>query len=90
LPLVRARWIAGRGDTELYEGRKPFALDDGLKNGETDALPPASRKPPACSASRAVPRVAPTCTQMHYARKGIVTPEMEYVAMRENRNARTA
>jgi phosphomethylpyrimidine synthase len=38
LPLVRQGWIAQRGDTEAYEGRKPFALDDGLKNGETDAL----------------------------------------------------
>ena len=38
LPLVRAGWVESRGDTEAYEGRKPFALDDGLKNGETDAL----------------------------------------------------
>ena len=38
LPLVRQSWIAERGDTEAYEGRKPYALDDGLKHGETDAL----------------------------------------------------
>ena len=35
LPLVRQGWVEGRGDTELYVGRPPFALDDGLKNGHT-------------------------------------------------------
>jgi phosphomethylpyrimidine synthase len=86
LPLVREQWIAGRGDTELYEGRKPFALDDGLKNGETDAL--AALRAQAAGLQRQ-PRRAKSganVTQMHYARKGIVTPEMEYVALRENQN----
>jgi phosphomethylpyrimidine synthase len=35
---VRQSWINARGDTEADTGRAPFALDDGLKNGETDAL----------------------------------------------------
>lgn len=90
LPLVREQWIAGRGDTELYEGRKPFALDDGLKNGHTsegsDAL--AALRAQAAGLQRQ-PRRAKSgtnVTQMHYARKGIVTPEMEYVALRENQN----
>ncbi|CAM8650211.1 ThiC Thiamine biosynthesis protein ThiC [Comamonadaceae bacterium] len=86
LPLVREQWIAARGDTELYEGRKPFALDDGLKNGETDAL--AALRAQAAGLQRQ-PRRAKSganVTQMHYARKGIVTPEMEYVALRENQN----
>jgi phosphomethylpyrimidine synthase len=86
LPLVREQWIAGRGDTELYEGRKPFALDDGLKNGETDAL--AALRAQAAGLQRQ-PRRAKSganVTQMHYARKGIITPEMEYVALRENQN----
>ena len=38
LAPVRSSWIESRGDTELYTGRAPYALDDGLKNGETDAL----------------------------------------------------
>jgi len=84
LPLVRQAWVADRGDTESYEGRKPFALDDGLKNGETDAL--AALRTQAAGLQRQ-PRRAKTganVTQMHYACKGIITPEMEYVAIREN------
>ncbi len=86
LPLVREQWIAGRGDTELYEGRKPFALDDGLKNGETDAL--AALRAQAAGLQRQPRRArnGANVTQMHYARKGIITPEMEYVALRENQN----
>ena len=88
LPLVRQSWIDSRDDTELYEGRKHFALDDGLKNGETDAL--AALRAQAAGLQRQ-PRRARSganhtgnVTQMHYARKGIITPEMEYVAIREN------
>ncbi|WP_294771258.1 phosphomethylpyrimidine synthase ThiC [uncultured Rhodoferax sp.] len=84
LPLVRQSWIAERGDTEAYEGRKPYALDDGLKHGETDAL--AALRAQAAGLQRQ-PRRAKAggnVTQMHYARKGIITPEMEYVALREN------
>nr|WP_315849646.1 phosphomethylpyrimidine synthase ThiC [uncultured Rhodoferax sp.] len=90
LPLVRQGWVEGRGDTELYEGRKPFALDDGLKNGETDAL--AALRAQAAGLQRQPRRAkggvgsGANVTQMHYARKGIVTPEMEYVALRENQN----
>ncbi|MDR3452581.1 MAG: phosphomethylpyrimidine synthase ThiC, partial [Rhodoferax sp.] len=38
LPTPRQHWIDGRGDTEAYAGRAPFALDDGARHGETDAL----------------------------------------------------
>ena len=88
LPLVRAGWIEARGDTELYEGRKPFALDDGLKHGETDAL--AALRAQAAGLQRQPRRARAganhtgNVTQMHYARRGIITPEMEYVAIREN------
>ena len=86
LPLVRAGWLESRGDTEAYEGRKPFALDDGLKNGETDAL--ATLRAQAAGLQRQPRRAKPgaNVSQMHYARKGIITPEMEYVALRENQN----
>ena len=84
LSLVRSPWIEARGDTESYTGRTPFALDDGLKNGETETL--ASLRLQAAWLQR-TPRRAKAganVSQMHYARKGIITPEMEYVAIREN------
>ncbi|MDT8989743.1 phosphomethylpyrimidine synthase ThiC [Curvibacter sp. APW13] len=84
LPALRQAWIAERGDTEAYEGRKPFALDDGIKSGESDAL--AALRAQAAGLQRQPRRAKPgaNVTQMHYARKGIITPEMEYVAIREN------
>ncbi|MFN4361405.1 MAG: phosphomethylpyrimidine synthase ThiC [Hylemonella sp.] len=84
LPQVREGWIESRGDTDFYRGRQPYALDDGLKQGETDSL--AALRAQAAGLQR-TPRRAKngaSVTQMHYARRGIVTPEMEYVAIREN------
>ncbi len=84
LPQVREGWIESRGDSEFYRGRQPYALDDGLKQGETDSL--AALRAQAAGLQR-TPRRAKSganVTQMHYARRGIVTPEMEYVAIREN------
>ncbi len=84
LPALREGWIAARGDTEAYVGRQPYALDDGLKSGESDAL--AALRAQAAGLQR-TPRRArggANVSQMHYARQGIVTPEMEYVAIREN------
>ncbi|MFS2051156.1 phosphomethylpyrimidine synthase ThiC [Variovorax sp. CT11-76] len=79
LPDVRGAWIAERGDTESYEGRVHHALDDGAKNEDRDAqLGQALQRTPRRAKSGA------NVTQMHYARRGIVTPEMEYVALREN------
>lgn len=84
LSALRERWIAARGDTEGYPGRTPYALDDGLKHGESDAL--AALRSQAAGLQR-TPRRAKAganVSQMHYARRGIITPEMEYVAIREN------
>ncbi|RUR69678.1 phosphomethylpyrimidine synthase ThiC [Variovorax guangxiensis] len=86
LPDVRGAWIAERGDTESYEGRVHHALDDGAKNEDRDAQRLAELRAGA-SALQRTPRRAKSggnVTQMHYARRGIVTPEMEYVALREN------
>ncbi|TAN77899.1 MAG: phosphomethylpyrimidine synthase ThiC, partial [Magnetospirillum sp.] len=80
VPAIRAQWILERGDVEHYEGRAHRPEDDGLKPGETIAVPVfdrAGRRP-----LRGKPGQAPT--QLAYARAGIVTPEMEYVAIREN------
>ena len=80
LPGLRAGWIEARGDVEAYAGRDPKPEDDGLKPGEARRVPVFDRgqRQPL----RARPGAAPT--QIAYARAGIVTPEMEYVAIREN------
>ncbi|MBL0945162.1 MAG: phosphomethylpyrimidine synthase ThiC [Hydrogenophaga sp.] len=89
LAPVRAAWIDARGDTEAYAGRERQALDDGAKHEAPNSS--AAERLAALRAEAAAlqrtPRRARTgrnVTQMHYARQGIVTPEMEYVAIREN------
>ena len=79
LPALRAGWIAERGDTEVLTdltsayGRER-AVDAGLQSLR---FPGLHRKPRRAKAGANV-------TQMHYARRGIVTPEMEFIAIREN------
>ncbi|MDO9002091.1 MAG: phosphomethylpyrimidine synthase ThiC [Aquabacterium sp.] len=86
LPPVREAAILARGDTESYPGRSIQAVDDGLKPDERhDERMAALRQ--AAAALQRTPRRAKSglnVTQMHYARQGIITPEMEYVAIREN------
>ncbi len=85
LPSVRGAWIEARGDSEYYVGRQRVALDDGGKRGEEDARVAQLRAEAA--ALQRQPRRAKSgqnVTQMHYAKRGIITPEMEYVALREN------
>ena len=80
LPPLRAEWILARGDVETYEGRAHKPEDDGLKAGETITVPVfdrAGRRPLRAKGGKAV-------SQLAYARAGIITPEMEYVAIREN------
>ena len=90
LPTVRAQWIESRADTEAYEGRVRVALDDGGKHEGRDGERIEQLRAKAAALQRQ-PRRAKSganhtgnVTQMHYARKGIVTPEMEFVAIREN------
>ncbi|MDF1484669.1 phosphomethylpyrimidine synthase ThiC [Ramlibacter sp. H39-3-26] len=86
LPGLRDAWIAQRGDTAFYAGREHAAPDDG---GGADARI-AQLRLEAAALQRQPRRAKRTngaggnVTQMHYARQGIVTPEMEYVAIREN------
>ncbi|MEP6875800.1 MAG: phosphomethylpyrimidine synthase ThiC, partial [Burkholderiales bacterium] len=89
LPSVRCAWIDARRDTETYTGRSHQALDDGVKGEAREAIDSgridALRR--AAAALQRQPRRAKAganVTQMHYARRGIVTPEMEFVALREN------
>ncbi|MFN3965089.1 MAG: phosphomethylpyrimidine synthase ThiC [Silanimonas lenta] len=78
LPPLRARWIGERGDSEPLP-----ALSSAFGRArEQDPRLDALRFP-----GRALPRRAragANVTQMHYARRGIITPEMEFVAIREN------
>jgi phosphomethylpyrimidine synthase len=92
LPALRAPWIEKRGDTAQYEGREVQPMDNGYLSGkhaefastaernrliEFPGLTSAQRKPRKASAGHPV-------TQLWYARQGIITPEMEYIAIREN------
>jgi len=84
LPGLRSGWVEQRGDTESYAGRKPYALDDGVRSGETDALAALRAQAAGLQRTPRRARSGANVSQMHYARKGIITPEMEYVALREN------
>ncbi len=91
LPALRRDWILARGDVEEYEGRAIKPEDNGYlsdehaeryneRKAEANRLkqyPGLRRKPLRASAGHAV-------SQMYYAKQGIVTPEMEYIAIREN------
>jgi phosphomethylpyrimidine synthase len=78
LPAARAGWIEERSDSMPLAGQSSsFARQRARDAGSTALAFPASRVPRRAVQGRNV-------TQMHYARRGIVTPEMEYVALREN------
>ena len=78
LPDVRSRWIDERGDTEILPGLTSDFGQARLADASLDALRFAHvRTPRRAKAGKNV-------TQMHYARQGIITPEMEYIAIREN------
>ena len=81
LPQLRRQWIAARGDVEAYDGRELRPEDNGQlgpdRSGGVPQFPNTVRRP-----LRAKPGM--NLSQMHYARRGIITPEMEYVATREN------
>lgn len=91
LPALRRDWILGRGDVEEYDGRAVKPEDNGYisdehasryneKKEEKNRLkeyPGLMRKPLRASDGHPV-------TQMWYAKQGIITPEMEYIAIREN------
>ncbi|MCW5236284.1 phosphomethylpyrimidine synthase ThiC [Verminephrobacter eiseniae] len=84
LASVRGGWIAGRGDVEHYAGRAPLAGDDGQKSADAARLAALRAEAAALQRPPLRAKAGANVTQMHYARRGIVTPEMEYVALREN------
>ena len=98
LPQLRRDWITSRGDVEEYIGREILPQDNGYltkgaedvakikDSGKLEEFPGLKRAPLRAKKGKNV-------SQMYYARRGIITPEMEYVAIRENlgrqRNADT-
>ncbi|GGG10865.1 phosphomethylpyrimidine synthase [Lysinibacillus alkalisoli] len=82
LPALRQNWIMERGDVETYTGRDIKPEDNGYRRADDpraneNVFPGLKRQPLRAKAGRNV-------TQMHYAKKGIITPEMEFIAIREN------
>jgi phosphomethylpyrimidine synthase len=90
LPPLRRTWILDRADLEEYEGRRTLPVDDGYlseahvesamrngRRGQLEVFPGLKRSTLRASAGHPV-------TQLWYARQGIITPEMEYIAIREN------
>ncbi|MEE1654327.1 phosphomethylpyrimidine synthase ThiC [Brachymonas sp. J145] len=86
LPALRQQWIEARGDTESYEGRLHHILDDGGKLDERDSerIEVLRREAAALQRQPRRAKAGGNVTQMHYARQGIITPEMEFIAIREN------
>ncbi|WP_068613448.1 phosphomethylpyrimidine synthase ThiC [Paenibacillus tuaregi] len=84
LPQGRRSWILERGDVEEYEGRQIKPEDNGYLENDPRAnmqqFPSNGQRPLRAKPGRNV-------TQMHYARQGIITPEMQYIAIRENVSA---
>jgi phosphomethylpyrimidine synthase len=90
LPQVRAAWIKERNDTEEIQGRALNPMDDGYlsevhrvqaeKEGRRNPIKYFDRKKRVVLKAKPGARVS----QLHYARQGIITPEMEYIAIREN------
>lgn len=82
LPALRKQWIRERDDVEEYEAREVKPEDNGFQD-ENDpranhqVFPDLKRKVIRAKKGKNV-------TQLHYARKGIITPEMEFIAIREN------
>src|SRR5213596_2639147 len=94
LPPLRRHWILKRGDVDEIEGRVVRPIDDGYLSDKHAAVAvkrltfngagaPSRRKPLRASASHPV-------TQLWYARQGIITPEMEFIAIRENGRANSS
>ncbi|HKX32529.1 MAG TPA: phosphomethylpyrimidine synthase ThiC [Blastocatellia bacterium] len=95
VPVLRLEWIRARNDVEEYQGRHLQPIDNGYRSaeeaatardrarGKLEEFPGLRRQPLRALPGRAV-------TQLHYARQGIITPEMEFVAIRENMGRQAA
>ncbi|WP_294957363.1 phosphomethylpyrimidine synthase ThiC [Sulfurovum sp.] len=84
IPAIRKAWIESRGDVEAYEGRIVKPEDNGYNTDEQLAFVAAGCKGLYRTPIRA--KKGNNVSQLHYARQGIITPEMEFIAIRENQN----
>lgn len=90
LPPIRTPWITDRGDVEVIAGRTPQPIDDGyLSRTHAEGATRATSRNRLVHFNRAERQIlkgkpGQRPTQLAYARKGIITPEMEFVALREN------
>ncbi len=97
LPALRADWIRGRGDVEEIQGRAVAPADNGYlseeharhaerRNGTSKSQNPSPKQTPSSNFQRRPLRArnGNAVTQLWYARQGIVTPEMEFIAIRES------
>ncbi|UIZ57846.1 phosphomethylpyrimidine synthase ThiC [Acinetobacter sp. SCLZS86] len=82
LPNVRERWIEERQDTEKLETLSSAFGQERLRDIRTAEIRFAHIQKPRRA------KVGKNVTQMHYAKQGIITPEMEYIAIRENQRQR--
>ncbi len=81
LPALRTRWIEARGDTEVLSD---LSSEYGRQQAANPAL--AAMRFPELARTPRRAKAGMNVSQMHYARKGIITPEMEFIAIRENNN----
>ncbi|HTH47600.1 MAG TPA: phosphomethylpyrimidine synthase ThiC [Candidatus Limnocylindria bacterium] len=92
LPALRAKWIRERGDVEEIEGRELKPQDNGYLSGKHAEYASKAEKNrlvefPGLSGQRRRPlraKAGQVVTQLAYARAGVITPEMEFIAIREN------
>ncbi|MEJ0091396.1 MAG: phosphomethylpyrimidine synthase ThiC [Limisphaerales bacterium] len=92
LPALRRDWILKRGDVEEYDGREVKPQDNGYLSGKHAEFASVAEKNrlvefPGLKGNRRRPlraKAGKVVTQLQYARAGIITPEMEFIAIREN------
>ena len=92
LPALRAKWIRDRGDVEEIDGREVKPMDNGYLSGKHAEYASKAEKNrliefPGLTSQRRRPlraKAAKVVTQLWYARQGIITPEMEFIAIRES------
>jgi phosphomethylpyrimidine synthase len=92
LPALRRDWILKRGDVEEYDGREVKPMDNGYLSGKHAEFASVAEKNrlvefPGLLGQRRKPlraKAGKVVTQLQYARAGIITPEMEFIAIREN------
>jgi phosphomethylpyrimidine synthase len=97
LPPLRLAWIRERGDVGEYDGRTVQPIDDGYLStaharlsAQQEGSPVSGFPPPQFTPCRPLRARGGAVTQLAYARRGVITPEMEFIAIRENAKLQAA